>query len=326
MQQVLFTGRYQHDFAVLDASGRDSYHEWNVRRFRAGGRVTLFQNLLVHAEVDLNPQERDPFYVRFTDFYVQWTHNPQLSITAGKQGIPFTLDGATSSRELITIDRSIIGNNIWFPQEYLPGVSVSGRVAPWSYRVGVYSAGAMNREFGEFTGGAVGLLSASYDMARPLGAREALLTGNYVYQQPDIQNTFTRQLEHIGSAHFRFERQRWGLRGELSAGAGYFGQPDLWGAVAMPFVNATPKLQFVGRYSFLSSTPGGGVRLNTYENRLVSGRGDEYEEWYGGANYYFYGHRLKLQTGLQHVDMDDPVDTADVYSGLSFTAGVRVGW
>ena len=58
-------------------------------------------------------------------------------LTVGKQGVPFTMDGATSSKELLTIDRSNLANNIWFPQEYIPGVSVSGRRAPWVYRAGV---------------------------------------------------------------------------------------------------------------------------------------------------------------------------------------------
>ena len=48
----------------------------------------------------------------------------QLALTVGKQSLPFTQEGATSSKELITIDRSNLANNIWFSQEYMPGVSV----------------------------------------------------------------------------------------------------------------------------------------------------------------------------------------------------------
>ena len=81
-------------------------------------------------------------------------------MTVGKQSVPFTQEGATSSRELLTIDRSNLANNIWFSQEYMPGVSVSGRDAPWIYRVGPYSSGAMNREFGRFNGGVFTLAPA----------------------------------------------------------------------------------------------------------------------------------------------------------------------
>jgi phosphate-selective porin OprO/OprP len=325
VQRVLFTGRFQHDFAAIDATQGD-LSEWNVRRLRLGPRLTLFRKLTLHAEVELNPQERNPLYVRTTDAYLQWTHSGRLALTVGKQSIPFTMDGSTSSKELLTIDRSNLTNNIWFPQEYLPGFSVSGRTAPWVYRAGVYSAGAMNREFGEFNGGAVGLGVLGYDFGKSLGVKEALLTGNYVYQHPNTRNTFTRQLEHIGSLNFKFETGRWGMRTDLSVASGYLGQSDLWATMVMPFFNATDKLQFVGRDTFLESDQPNGVRLATYESLLVAGRGDRYHELYAGANYYFYGHKLKLQTGLHHAEMRDRANDGGAYSGLSWTSGLRVGW
>lgn len=325
VQRVLFSGRYQHDFAAIGADQGD-LDEWNVRRMRLGPRITLFRKYTLHAEVELNPQERDPLYVRFTDFYLQWTKSGRLALTLGKQGIPFTIDGATSSKELLAIDRSNLSNNIWFPQEYIPGLSLSGRAAPWVYRVGVYSAGEANREFGEFNGGIVTLGLLGYDFAQPLGVKEALLTGNYVYQQADRRNTFTRQLDHIVSVNFKFETDKWGARTDVSTASGYLSQSDLWGLTAMPFVNITDKLQAVGRYTHLQSDDRNGVRLATYESRVVSGRGDQYNEGYLGANYYFYGHKLKLQTGLQWADMNDSANDGGAYSGTSWTTGLRVGW
>jgi phosphate-selective porin OprO/OprP len=247
-------------------------------------------------------------------------------MTFGKQGVPFTLDGATSSKELLTIDRSNLANNIWFPQEYMPGVSVSGRIAPWVYRGGVYSSGAMNREFGEFSGDYFMLALVGYDFAKGLGVKEAVLTGNYVYQHPDTDNTFTRQLEHILSVNFKLETDGWGLRTDLSGATGYLGQSDLWAVMAMPFFNVTEQLQAVGRYTYIESADPNGIRFGTYESRVVSGRGDEYNELYLGANYYFYGHKLKLQTGLQWADMDDRANDGGEYRGLSWTTGLRVGW
>src|SRR6187401_698441 len=63
VQRVQFTGRYQHDYALVDSDQGD-HDEWNIRRFRLGGRVTMFRTFLLHVEVELNPQERDPLYVR----------------------------------------------------------------------------------------------------------------------------------------------------------------------------------------------------------------------------------------------------------------------
>ena len=325
VQRVLLSGRFHYDFASIDSDQGD-HSEWNVRRLRIGPRITLFKKFTFHVEVELDPQEHDPFYARFTDFYVQWTKNPRWVLTVGKQSVPFTLDGANSSRELLTIDRSNLANNIWFPQEYIPGVSVSGRRAQWVYRAGLYSAGAMNREFGEFTGGLFTLGVLGFDFAPELGVKEALLTGNYVYQGPDSENTFTRQLEQVGSINFRLEDTKWGVRADLSIADGYLGQSGMWAFQGMPFFNLTDKFQVVGRYTFMNSDEPNGIRLALYESRVVSGRGDEYNELYVGANYYFYGHKLKLQSGVQFADMNDRANDGGEYSGVAWTTGLRVGW
>jgi phosphate-selective porin OprO/OprP len=325
VQRVLFSGRFQHEFAAIGADQGD-HDEWNTRRLRVGPRVTLFKTFTLHVEAELNPQEIDPLYMRLTDAYLQWSRNSRFVVTAGKHGIPYTMDGATSPKELIAIDRSNLTNNIWFPQEYLPGVSVSGRVAPWMYRAGVYSSGSANKEFGEFDGGAATLAVVGYDFAKRLGVREALLAANWVHQNEDPDNTFTRQLQNILSVNFKLETDRWGVRSDVSTATGYLRQSDLWGVMTMPYFNATDRLQLVGRYTFLESDDPNGVQLATYENRVVAGRGDEYNELYAGANYYFYGHKLKLQTGVQVADMNDRAGDGGDYSGVSWTSGLRVGW
>ena len=325
VQRILFTGRFQHDFAAIGADQGD-HDEWNTRRLRVGPRVTLFRTFTLHVEAELNPQEMDPLYVRLTDAYLQWSRSGRLVVTAGKHSIPYTMDGTTSSKELVAIDRSNLTNNIWFPQEYLPGVSISGRSAPWVYRLGVYSAGSANKEFGEFDGGTATLAVGGYDFGKALGVKEALLTGNYVHQNEDPNNTFTRQLQNIVSVNFKLETDRWGVRSDVSTATGYLRQSDLWSVMTMPFFNVTDKFQIVGRYTYLESDEPNGVQLATYENRVVTGRGDEYSELHVGANYYFYGHKLKLQTGVQAADMNDRANDGGAYSGVSWTSGIRVGW
>ncbi|MBI2186988.1 MAG: hypothetical protein HYU37_07660 [Acidobacteria bacterium] len=325
VQRVQLSGRFQHEFARIDADEGD-HDEWNTRRFRIGPRLTLFRTFTVSAEAELNPQEMDPLYLRLTDVYVQWSRSARLAVTIGKQGMPYTMDGSTSSKELLTIDRSNLANNIWFPQEYLPGASVSGRAAPWTYRLGVYSAGEANKEFGKFDGRPATLAVVGYDFAETLGIKEALLSANYVHQSPDRDNTFTRPLEHVVSVNLKLEADRWGLRTDVSAADGYFGQRDLWALTAMPYYNATEKFQLITRYTFIDSDGPNGILLGTYENRVVRGRGDRFNELYLGANYFFYGHKLKLQSGVEIADMRDQVNDGGAYSGASWVTGLRIGW
>ena len=325
VQSFALSGRFQLDYARVDADQGD-HDEWNIRRFRFGAKAQLFQKLTVHGEVELNPQEKDPLYVRITDLYLEWAESDRLIATVGKHSAPFTMDGATSSKELLAIDRSNLTNNLWFTQEYLPGVSLEGERGDWTYHAGLYSSGSINREFGNFDGSLFGLLVVGYDFAKRLGVKEAVLAGNYVRQGADEDNTFTRKFGNIASLNFKLQAARWGLRTDLAAGDGHLGQSDVYGFMAMPFYDFGDGFQLVGRYTFVRSDEINGVRLASYENQLVSGRGDEYDELYLGLNYYFYAHRLKLQTGVQFAEMEDRANDGGAYSGVAWTTGLRVSW
>jgi phosphate-selective porin OprO/OprP len=325
IQSLALSGRFQVDYANVDAD-QGNHDEWNIRRFRFGARARFFQKLTVHGEVELNPQERDPTYVRLTDMYVEWAESDLVNATVGKHSAPFTMDGATSSKELIAIDRSNLTNNLWFTQEYFPGVSLEGERGLWSYHAGLYSSGSMTREFGKFDGSAFGLFVASYDFAKALGVEEAVLAGNYVLQGADEDNSFTRPFGNVGSLNFKLRAGPWSLRTDLAAGDGHRGQSDVWGFMAMPFYDFGDGFQIVGRYTFVQSDEVNGVRLAAYENEVVSGRGNEYHDLYAGLNYYFYGHKLKLQTGVQFADMADSANDGGAYEGVSWTTGLRVSW
>jgi phosphate-selective porin OprO/OprP len=325
VQSVLFSGRFQYEFAAVDAD-QGTHHEWNVRRVRLGVKSVLFRQFTVHVEAGFNPQERDPFYKRLTDAYVEWEASDDFALKVGKQGVAFTTDGSTSSKELLTIDRSNLANNMWFPDEYIPGISVSGGRSKWVYHLGLYTGGGVNAYFGEFDGSAFGLLSLGYDFSEALGVEDALLRGNYVYQDPDPNNMFTRQLQHIASVNFDFEADPWGFRLDFSAASGYLGQSDLWGVMTMPFFNLKSRWQIVARHTYLRSRDANGVRLARYENQVTDGRGDRYNEFYAGVNYYVYGHKLKLQSGVQYADMNDSAADGGAYSGVAWTTGLRVSW
>ena len=325
VQSVLFSGRFQYEFAAVNAD-QGTHQEWNIRRMRLGVKSEFFHQFTVHVEAGFDPEFGNDFYKRLTDTYVEWQASDVLALKVGKQGVAFTTDGSTSSKELLTIDRSNLSNNMWFPDEYIPGVSAAGGSLNWVYHLGVYTGGSDNGEFGDFHGSAFGLLSLGYNFSEALGVEDALLRGNYVYQDPDPDNTFTRQLQHIGSVNFRFEDVRWGFRVDFSVASGYAGQSDLWGVMTMPFFNLTSHFQVVTRYTYLRSKDENGVRLARYENQVTDGRGDRYNEFYVGVNYYFYGHKLKLQSGLQFADMNDSAADGGAYSGIASTTGLRVSW
>lgn len=325
VQRVQFTGRFHLDYAVQDADQGD-LQDWNIRRLRLGAKVKLFGDYLFHGEVELNPQNPDPLYSRLTDMHLSWSRSKKFVATVGKHGAPFTLDGSTSSKELLTTERSNVANNLWFSNQYFPGVSVSGQIDQWRYRAAIHSSGAGNREFGEFNGGVFGLVSGGYDFAKAWNAEQALLAVSYVENEPNINNTWTRSLRRVGSINFSYEATKWGVRADLSAGDGYLGASDLWGATLMPFYNITERVQVVARVTHVASDDPNGVRPALYGSRVVSARGDEYNEAYLGLNYYVYGHKLKLQTGVQYAEMADSARDGGQYAGWGWTTALRMYW
>jgi phosphate-selective porin OprO/OprP len=326
LNEFRIIGRVHLDEYNIDSDlGHDQ--DWIVRRLRLGAKAEFFERRLTAVvEVDFDPQNDTPFYRRLTDAYLAWKFSDAFKLTVGKHSARFTLDGSTSSNELLTIDRNNLSNNVWFPEEYLPGISLSGKVSQWVYLVGVYSGGSLSPEFGNFDAGNLGLVSVGYDFGKQLGVKKALLRGDYVYNQRDPESTFTRSLENVGSLVFVLDVGRWGLSTDVSRATGYAGQGDLFGFVAMPWFNITDKLQVVGRYTYINGDKANSLRFSRYESFVTSSRGDEYNEIYGGLNYYIYGHKLKIQTGLSFATMHDRAGDGGRYAGWNWTTALRMSW
>ena len=320
-----FVGRAHFDAFTID-SDRGTDADWIVRRLRIGGKARMFHNLDLHVEVDLDPQNDHPAYRRLTDAYLSWKFSDALRLTVGKQSVKFTLDGATSSNSLLTIDRGNVANNLWFPTEYISGISLNGKKGNWQYNTGFFSGGTETKEFGNFDEGHFFLASLGYDFGKALGVKKALLRGDYVYNDRNAESNATRSFEHIGALVFEFDSGRWGFSAEVAGGLGYGTQSDVFGATVMPWFNVTDKLQVVARYNYLASDDASDIRLARYDSTVTGFKGDEYHEIYGGVNYYIYNHKLKVQTGLSHVSMQDSAAGQPEYHSWQWTTGLRISW
>jgi phosphate-selective porin OprO/OprP len=330
IQKFAFSGRFQLDYYNVDADqGKDSGLE--IRRWRMGFKGDIFRNFNFRIEGDFSYKidggnDLGSFYKRLTDCYVGWKSQSGFGLKIGKQSVAFTLDGHTSSNNLYTTERSVIGNNIWFPQEYMPGASVSGEHDRWRTFFGLFSAGSKNGEFGNFDGSWFGLFSLGYDFSGIRNLNKGSVVFDFVYQPPDIDNTFTLPNEYIGSTSLILEKGRWGLQGDISGSLGYATQGNLFGFLIMPLFDITEKLQAVVSYSTLDSSEPRGIRSGRYADRVVAGNGDHYRQFYAGLNYFVDGHRLKFQLGLDWTRMDDSTNSGGDYRGLGTTLALRTNW
>ena len=110
------------------------------------------------------------------------------------------------------------------------------------------------------------------------------------------------------------------IGGNLECGGGTFENPG-GNALIAHRLKTAGGVFLRGRF-----TARGEVRLLGAEIGGVAGRGDEYRELFAGFNWFFYGHKLKWQTGLQFTEMDDSDLGDGEYDGWGFTTGLRISW
>jgi phosphate-selective porin OprO/OprP len=319
LQTLNLSGRAQVDAVYYDADQGD-YDATRWRRFRFGFTADVLQSGVVRLETEFDLNNKpDSSYRRLTDASFEWQFENDWRLTILKQSAGFTLDGATSSKRLLTPERNALTHNLWFTAEYFTGLDLKGDCGgKWKCRGGIYSSDG-NDEISKFNASYFSLLSASVE----LGKLDLRL--DYVHNDKDDEAN-TRHFNDVLSLVGHWEDGPWGLSTDISGGLGWESQGDVLGVVVMPWWMQTPQLQWVARYTYLTSSDDNGLRLNRYDRNVVSGRGNEYHELFAGLNWYFYGHKLKWHNGLQYTDMQDDAHDGGKYQGWGFTSGLRVFW
>jgi phosphate-selective porin OprO/OprP len=326
IQKFALSGRLQFDSALFDADQGQFSDAFTWRRFRFGFKADLSQDWIAHVEgsFDLNESLGD-IYTGLTDAYIGWTPDQALSLKVLKQSAGFTLDGATSSTKLLTMQRNNLTNNLWFTREYFTGITAKGEIDKrWRYKAGIFSSDGAN-ELSRFNASYFTLLSLGYQFSGAPTFDDGLIRIDYVYNDEDA-NSATRNFSQVLSLVTQWGAGPWGLRTDLSAGKGYAQQSDTWGAIFMPYYDFNRRIQSVLRYTYVSSAGDNGVRLTRYADRIVNGRGNEYNEIYAGLNVYFYGQKLKWQTGLEYASMEDDANDGGEYRGWGLSTGLRMYW
>ena len=122
IQQFSLVGRAQIDsFWVSPQTPEEAEKGSDTiwRRFRFGFKANLFDDWTAHLEgaFDLNEAMED-WYTAITDGYIAWNPQKTLNIKLLKQSAGFTLDGATSSKRLLTLERNNLTHNFWFTRKF----------------------------------------------------------------------------------------------------------------------------------------------------------------------------------------------------------------
>ncbi|RYD35667.1 MAG: hypothetical protein EOP85_18830, partial [Verrucomicrobiaceae bacterium] len=275
--------------------------------------------------------------------YVTYAPSDALNISAGKTKVKFTREQEISSKEILTIERSGLSNTL-FPGE-LTGAWVSGKgiADHWLYEAGVYG-NDRRREFSRFSDGVVFLGKIGYDYSDQSGYDSAVVSLHYMHNSdPGLQYSSD---SFSGSASPSFTNAialtnditqgRFGLTTDIVYGFGFDGtatqkgapvaidQSDVFGISVIPSYYIAEGLQLVGRVQFATSSDADGVRSpGRYDEASLlpeggDSKGNTFASTYLGLNYYLYGHKLKVMSGVEYTHLG-----GGDYDGTTFYSGVR---
>jgi phosphate-selective porin OprO/OprP len=286
----------------------------------------MLQRLRFKVDVIWDMDNSDPLYHGLFEAYGSYSLSDSLSINAGRRKPPFTEEYRTSTKKILTFERSLLVNQV-HPTN-LAGTWVNGSVSGFSYDLGIYS-GELDEAFGDLDAGAGALASIGYEFSGGGDGRRSRLGLDYLYNDGDSRNAQMKPYDH--SLSLNYEGKYGGpfeVRSDLIYASGIDGASDVFGIVIMPAYHLTEKLQAVLRYQWATSDEVGGLKLqNRYERQvpgLVSTVGDEYHAVYTGLNYYIYGNKLKLMAGIEYSTMDQLGHSVGGFDGWTGFAGLRM--
>jgi len=330
-EQLDFIGRYQGDYFNVDSRrGDTSYYE--TRRFRLGLEATLAEeHIFLKAELDTNMQQyrtKAVFYNRMTNLFVRFRLNDAFVLTIGKAEPHFGYDREVSDRLQPFFERSFFDDQFMPGPDYLTGAVLSGKIDHWGYEVGVYSDN-VDKELGQYNGGQSELGEISYDFAHAMQAEKALWVLDYLHVQGLSAHTNIFESFHNGLAtYFDYKAAgKFGFVSQLGYGNGVAAKGDIYELMMMPTYDITKKLQVELRYQLgLASEANGITTLNRQEKTIGKYTGDNYEAVYLGANYFIYGYKLRIMSGIQYENLSGGTGKNAGNSGWTALTGFRVYW
>ena len=300
---VKFRGRFHGQAFSVDGDGA-SETGWENRRIRLGMDVLITEKLEFAFDFNMARESDDEVIDNFDFIALNYAINENTAVSFGKlRRNPLTREDSISSNRILTIERSLLASRFFI--DNVGGVFLVHEKDRWAF------------------GGGLLLGSTEDDLRLPSLDGSKLFKGNiakqltpiteirldYLHNPGDSNNNDVEPYRNVASLNTYTRTGRWGLITDLIyADALPEARGDLYGFVILPHYMLTQQLQLVGRYTWSGSDEADGIRLlNRYERRAVPEGyelGDRHQAIYAGLNYYFFGHKLKLMTGVEYTDFD----------------------
>jgi hypothetical protein len=327
VSRLAINGRIQTQFNYVEGNAEGATDPVSSADF-------VMRRVLLGATADFGSDFRGVFSYDFAAgsfdaAFVRWNQSKDLSVDFGLSKVNMGIEENTSSGRLPAIERSPV------TRYFVENPSNNSRLGAGSYHVGVFANG---KSGGFFYGAAITNPERS-DISATVVNNQLAYWANLGYSGKTESVSYTLGAsfglipEFTGNGASLFISSYYGT---LTAGAfgltGEFLWSDYelgngsngWGVNVIPTFDLNKNLQLAARFSYLD-TDGRGALPSTVVPRAQNVgntvRFDQVTEVYGGINYFFKGHDVKLSAGLFWADFNDRVSASGA-TGVSYT-GLR---
>jgi phosphate-selective porin OprO/OprP len=330
---------------------------FEARRSRFGFKSKWYRHWKFEGQIDANTNQGfSNIYRDIYGLHITYAQSDAFNVTVGKTKLKFSREQEISSKDIVTVERSLLAN-LLFPGE-LTGIVANGKgiYDYWLYELGVYGS-ERAQAFTGFDQGTVVLGKIGYDYSSQVGLDTAVVSFQYMHNsEPGYKgNNSAPEFYALASPSFTdcigltndITKGRFGFTTDILLGLGFDGtaeqagaskvinQDDVFGISLIPTYFVADDLQLVGRFQWATGGDAGpGISNLGLPNRYekwapgVIQDGESYTSFYFGVNYQLYGNKLKLMTGLEYSIMDGgladaPKNRVNDFDGYTFFSGLR---
>ncbi len=343
IEELAVLGQLQTQYAYgSDASGNFGSQDFpdaatwgnaEVRRMRVGLKARVFGKLSFLNLTDLYPDLSPRVYKRTPETYLTYAGSEAFNLSVGKTELKFNREQEYSSRDLLPFERTALGNMLYGGELTGAWACGSGIAGGWLYHVGLYSNDRVD-EWSDLSGGSMILTKIGYNYTRQTSLDLAEAKFQYLHNtEPGYTESASCTASPSYSDCISISNQLasgpYGMTTEFLWAKGAKGRPDVCGVMAMPTYSFSDKVQGVATFEFAGSREANGVILPARYEALAAGagdkRGDAYLAGYLGLNYYFYGQKFKLMSGVKTSYLDGGPGGGG-FNGWTWLAGCRIAF
>ena len=353
LQEFSMKLRGQYQWGYLDPAGgsdrvkgnRNDNNEW--RRFRLGAQAKVLENFTLKGiwnigGLDARNKFSNGMWNRSRtegtlDELTISTKTKSASFTLGKHKPAYMAEYRTSSAKIMTMERSVLVNQLKAEKLYGLSVSHADSKAEWGWNAGLWLNGQRDTSWLE--------PSFNSDDSATLGLSVSRATGKDSSLRLDYMHSFHKDgkvnegsayagpgAEDVFALSWETKQGKLNFMAEALAGLnvydGQSGAQNVFGLVAMPSYRFSPHWEGVVRYQLASGSNAvkGDSRYYT-TNSTYSSTSDLLQGLYLGANYYVCPENpnmLKLMLGAEYFNSEGKDAKGNKgFTGWQFSSAVR---